>query len=72
MVRHKRIRALGVPDDIQVSEEAALALESLLREVVGCAVEQLSIENRLRDKWSKRLVRILPRHVETVRKRLEG
>ena len=74
--RFRRIFSLGFPSAYQVDIEAGKALDALLddvsRNVVDIAVHELEDENRQRDKGSKPLIRLLPRHVQWARAKLLG
>ncbi len=74
--RFRRIFSLGFPSVYQIDNEAGKALDALLDEIarraVSIAAHELEEENGQRDKGSRPLRRLLPRHVEWARARLLG
>ena len=74
-IRHRLLRSLGIPPEIQVSEEAERAFDHLFsaieiraqeeaRQAVQAALQALKDENEDRSGASKPLSRLLERHVE--------
>ena len=70
-MRHRLLRKLlGLPPELQLSDEAARELKVLLLDAGAACLDALKQENEDRWKWSKPLRRLLPRHIEAAREKL--